>query len=144
MFVSTGRLIRRPRARTSAPSRSRQKRTWYGRSEGRGVQPAASTATATRASETTLTGTGDANIHPNSAYWSAPAGTRYDCLTGPSNNDFDLALYRWSGLSWSRMPVSQGTTSTENITYAGTAGYYYWRVYSYSGSGAYTLKIKRL
>jgi subtilisin family serine protease len=91
----------------------------------------------------TLTGTGDADIHPNGNYWQAPAGTHYGCLTGPSNADFDLALYRWNGAAWSRVAVSEGTTSTENITYAGTAGYYYWRVYSYSGSGAYTFKMKR-
>ncbi len=91
----------------------------------------------------TLTGTGDADLHPNGTYWQAVAGTHYGCLTGPSNADFDLALYRWSGLAWTRVAVSQSVTSTENISYNGTAGYYYWRVYSYSGSGAYTFRMKR-
>jgi len=91
----------------------------------------------------TLSGPGDADIHPNGSYWSAPAGTHHGCLTGPAGTDFDLALYRWNGSSWTRVAVSQGVTSTENITYNGTAGYYYWRVYSYSGTGSYTLKIKR-
>jgi hypothetical protein len=36
-----------------------------------------------------------------------------------------------------------GTTSTENVTYSGTAGYYVWRVESYSGSGSYTFKMTR-
>ena len=27
-------------------------------------------------------------------------GTHYGCLTGPSTADFDLALYRWNGASW--------------------------------------------
>jgi subtilisin family serine protease len=101
---------------------------------------------ATCASETytaSLTGTGDADVQPNGNYYTANAGTHYGCLTGPSNADFDLALYRWNGSAWTRVAVSQGVTSTENITYSGTAGYYYWSVYSYSGSGAYTLKIKR-
>ena len=91
----------------------------------------------------TLTGTGDADVQPNGTYFLAAAGTHYGCLTGPSGADFDLALYRWSGFAWVRVAISQGLTSTENITYNGTAGYYYWRVYSYSGSGTYTLKIKR-
>jgi aqualysin 1 len=98
------------------------------------------------ASETysgTLSGAFDADIHPNGTYFQAQAGTHYACLTGPSNADFDLALYRWNGLLWSRVAVSQSFTSTENIAYNGTAGFYYWRVYSFSGSGSYTLMIKR-
>jgi subtilisin family serine protease len=92
----------------------------------------------------TLTYSGDADVQPNGTYFYTPnAGTHYACLTGPSGADFDLALYRWSGSSWTRVAISQGFTSTENITYSGTAGYYYWRVYSYSGTGSYTLKIKR-
>jgi subtilisin family serine protease len=91
-----------------------------------------------------LTGTGDYDVQPNGTYYySAAAGTHYACLTGPTTADFDLALYRWNGFSWARVAVSQSTSSTEAITYSGTAGYYYWRVYSYSGSGTYTLKIKR-
>jgi subtilisin family serine protease len=91
----------------------------------------------------TLSGTGDADVHPNGTYFQAPAGTHLGCLTGPSGADFDLYLYRWNGFSWSIVARSEGFTSTENITYNGTSGYYYWRVYSYSGSGSYTLKIKR-
>jgi subtilisin family serine protease len=90
-----------------------------------------------------LTGTGDADLQPNGTYYQAVAGTHYGCLTGPSTADFDLALYRWDGSAWSRVAVSQSTSSTENITYNGTAGYYYWRIYSYSGSGSYTFKMKR-
>jgi len=91
----------------------------------------------------TLSGTGDADIQPNGTYFQAPAGTHLGCLTGPSGADFDLYLYRWNGFYWAIVARSEGVTSTENITYNGTAGYYYWRVYSYSGSGSYTLKIKR-
>ncbi len=41
--------------------------------------------------------------------------------------------------------VAQGITSTseEKITYTGTAGYYSWRVESYSGSGSYTFGLDR-
>ena len=77
-------------------------------------------------------------------YYSAVAGTHRGCLRGPASGaDFDLALYRWNGFSWARVAVSQSTSSSEDITYSGTAGYYYWRVYSYSGSGSYTFGMTR-
>jgi hypothetical protein len=37
--------------------------------------------------------------------------------------------------------ASEGPSASETITYTGTAGYYEWEVYSYSGSGTYTLQI---
>jgi subtilisin family serine protease len=89
-----------------------------------------------------LSGTGDADVHPNGTYYqSTVGGSHRGCLTGPASADFDLALYKWNGFGWSRVAVSQGSTSTENINYSGTAGYYYFRVSSYSGSGSYTLGI---
>jgi hypothetical protein len=62
-------------------------------------------------------------------------------LTGPSGTDFDLYLERWNGSSWGWVARAIGTTSTESITYNGSAGTYRWRVYSYSGTGAYTLQV---
>ena len=91
----------------------------------------------------TLSGTGDADLQPNGTYFQAGAGTHRACLAGPVGADFDLALYRWNGIEWVRVAVSQGTTSTETVAYSGVAGYYYWRVYSYSGAGTYTLRITR-
>lgn len=91
-----------------------------------------------------LSGTGDADIHPNGSYYYAAAGTHRGCLRGPASGaDFDLALYRWNGYSWTRVAVSQSTSSSEDIAYTGTAGYYYWRVYSYSGNGTYTFAMTR-
>lgn len=90
-----------------------------------------------------LSGNGDADIHPNGTYFQAVAGTHQGCLDGPSGVDFDLALYRWNGFGWSRVAVSQSNGPDESITYNGTAGYYYWRVYSYSGSGSYGFGMKR-
>lgn len=87
---------------------------------------------------------GGAAIIPGGSYYQAAAGTHRGCLTGPSNADFDLALYRWNGVSWTRVGLSEGPTSTESITYNGSAGYYYWRVSSWSGSGAFTLTWSRL
>jgi subtilisin family serine protease len=90
-----------------------------------------------------LSGSGDADVHPNGTYYQSSSGDSEGWLVGPANADFDLRLYRWNGWSWSSVAVSQGTTSTEHISYNGSAGYYYWRVYSYSGSGSYTFWLDR-
>jgi subtilisin family serine protease len=90
-----------------------------------------------------LSGAGDADNQPNGTFYYAVAGTHQGCLDGPAGADFDLYLYRWNGLGWSRVASGIGTTADESVTYAGTAGYYYWRVVSYTGSGAYTLGMKR-
>ena len=63
-------------------------------------------------------------------------------LSGPSSADFDLSLYKYLSTGWSKVAVSQGSTSTESINYSGTAGYYYIQVKAYSGSGSYTVKYK--
>jgi len=87
-----------------------------------------------------LSGTGDADIQPNGNwYFAASSGTHNGYLRGPSNADFDLELYRWNGSGWSRVDTSTSASSDENISYAGTRGYYYWRVLSFSGSGSYDL-----
>jgi hypothetical protein len=46
---------------------------------------------------------------------------------------------------WGWLPVaaSYGATSEEQIVYNGSAGYYRWRVDSYSGSGSYTFWLQR-
>jgi subtilisin family serine protease len=91
-----------------------------------------------------LSGTGAAAIHPNGSYYqSTVSGSHTGALTGPSTADFDLFLYKWNGSSWVIVARAESPTSTENISYSGTAGYYYWRVLSYSGSGSYTLVTTR-
>ncbi len=86
-----------------------------------------------------LTGAGNSQVQPNGTWYQAGAGTHRGWLEGPANADFDLELYRWNGSSWQR--VAQATTpdSSEHIQYNGTAGFYYWRVLSFSGSGSYDL-----
>ena len=92
----------------------------------------------------TLSGAGDADIHPNgSYYYSSVSGTHRGWLSGAAGTDFDLYLQKWNGWYWSTVAVSESATSEEQITYTGTAGYYRWRVYSYSGSGGYTVWIQR-
>jgi subtilisin family serine protease len=91
----------------------------------------------------TLSGAGDSDVHPNGTYFQSPAGLHRGCLDGPTGADFDLYLYRWNGFTWT--VVAQGITSApdETVTYNGTAGYYYWRVRSYSGSGNYSFAFTR-
>jgi subtilisin family serine protease len=91
----------------------------------------------------TLSGTGAAAIQPNGTYYqSTVSGAHTAQLTG-TGADFDLFLYRWNGSAWVVAASSEGATSTENISYNGAAGYYYWRILSYSGSGSYTLVTTR-
>ena len=61
-------------------------------------------------------------------------------LTGPNGPDFDLYLEKkgTSG-SWQRAAQSSGNTANKTIAYNAAAGTYRWRVYSYSGTGAFTL-----
>jgi subtilisin family serine protease len=92
-----------------------------------------------------LSGTGDYDYHPNGTYFYAGAsGTHRGCLRGPSSGaDFDLYLYKWNGSYWGVVARSESISSSEDITYNGTAGYYLWEVYSYSGSGSYTFGMQR-
>jgi subtilisin family serine protease len=86
-----------------------------------------------------LSGTGANSYQPStSGYSSSVSGTHTGKLTG-TGTDFDLYLQKWNGSSWSSVASSLGSTSTENVSYNGTAGTYRWRVYSYSGSGTFTL-----
>ncbi|MBA3334182.1 MAG: S8 family serine peptidase, partial [Acidobacteria bacterium] len=92
----------------------------------------------------TLSGTGANAYQPDgSYYYSSISGTHSGNLTGPSGADFDLYLEKWNGSSWVSVKSSTGSTSTESVTYSGTAGYYRWRIYSYSGSGSYSLCTTR-
>jgi len=92
----------------------------------------------------TLSGSGASSYQPNgSYYYSSKSGTHQGWLQGPSGTDFDLYLQRWNGSTWVTVARSEGTTSTESITYNGTAAYYRWRIYSYSGSGTYQFWMKR-
>ena len=92
----------------------------------------------------TLSGAGASAYQPNGTYYySSVSGTHQGWLQGPSGTDFDLYLQRWNGSTWVTVARSEGTTSTESITYNGTAAYYRWRIYSYRGSGTYQFCMKR-
>ena len=92
-----------------------------------------------------LSGTNDADILPGgTSYTVSRSGTHLGCLVGPASSDFDLALFkRTSSGSWSRVAVAQTNSSTENVSYSGTAGTYRWRVYSFKGAGSYVFGMTR-
>lgn len=92
-----------------------------------------------------LSGTGANAYHPGSPgyYYSSASGTHSGNLNGPAGTDFDLYLQKWNGSGWSTVGRGESASSVENISYGGTAGYYRWRVYSYSGSGSYALCTTR-
>jgi len=101
--------------------------------------PPSAPCTACTAYSGSLAGTGDYDIHPNgSYYYSAGSGWHSGWLQGPSGTDFDLYLQKWNGYSWSTVARSEGLTSTESVSYYGSAGYYRYRVSSYSGAGSYS------
>ncbi|HYW07459.1 MAG TPA: S8 family peptidase [Longimicrobium sp.] len=103
-----------------------------------------SLVTAPGAASITYTGslpvTNSASNQPSSSgYTSTVSGTHTGNLTAGTGTDFDLYLQKWNGSTWANVATSLNTTSTESINYNGTAGTYRWRVYSYMGSGSFTL-----
>lgn len=94
---------------------------------------------------TTATYTGSLSGSRASAYKPSSSGTSVSVtsqtvsLTGPSSADFDIYLQKKSGSRWSSVASSTADGSTESISYSGTSGTYRVRVYSYSGSGSYSL-----
>ncbi|MGM9515103.1 M64 family metallopeptidase [Roseateles sp. DB2] len=89
-----------------------------------------------------LSGTGASATYPSggNGYHQSTAGGAFTLkLSGPAGTDFDLYLYKWNGSAWAVVAKSEGSASTESVSYNGTAGYYYAQVKSYAGSGAFTL-----
>lgn len=91
-----------------------------------------------------LSGTGAFAYQPNGTYYqTVTTGAHQGWLRGPATADYDLYLQKWTGSTWANVASSTGTTSVEQVSYNGTAGYYRWVVYSYRGSGAYDFWLKR-
>lgn len=88
----------------------------------------------------TLNGTGDYQYQPNGNwYQTTTTGVHQGTLTGPSGTNFDLQLWKTVNGAWAMVASSAGSSSSETVSYNGTAGYYYWVVTSTSGSGNYSL-----
>lgn len=116
---------------------------WHAVNEG-AVQKVFAKYTGTGSGGVTQTGTlanGGSAYAPSASpgYVLAGAGTFSLKLSGAAGTDFDLYLYKWSNNAWTKVAASEDTTSSESISYNGTAGYYYAQVKSYSGAGSYSL-----
>ncbi|HVE45497.1 MAG TPA: S8 family peptidase [Acidimicrobiales bacterium] len=90
-----------------------------------------------------LSGAGDYDIHPNGTYFNSAGGTFKGCLRGASGTDFDIRLLKWNGSFWTTVASGTTASSTEDVVYNGTSGYYQWLVESYSGSGTYSFGMQR-
>ena len=94
----------------------------------------------------TLTGTRDRDYQPDGSWYrSDSSGEHKGVLEGPTSANFDLYLYKWNSGArrWEIQARSTSTTSSEEISYNGTPGYYLWLVYSRSGSGNYAFTLNR-
>ena len=92
--------------------------------------------------EGTLGATGEVNWQPDGNYFQlGAAATLHGVLSGPADADFDLALYRWDGSQWAKVVGSESADSEEAIEHPASAGYYVWRVRSYSGAGSYAFAM---
>lgn len=86
---------------------------------------------------------GQSAYQPNGRYYQTTVpGRQSACLDSGDSTDFDLFLQKWSNATWVTVAVSDSPGPDERIDYAGTSGYYRYRVTSASGSGPYTLKYK--
>ncbi|HEX8775928.1 MAG TPA: S8 family peptidase, partial [Pyrinomonadaceae bacterium] len=92
-----------------------------------------------------LSGTGAVQYQPSGTYYySSVSGVHKGWLRGPTSGaDFDLYLQKWNGSTWVNVASGTSATSNEDVSYSGTAGYYMWQVYSYSGSGSYNFWMQR-
>ncbi len=86
-----------------------------------------------------LSASGSASYKPGSTGFSYAGGTLGGKLSGPSGADFDLYLQKLSGSTWNDVAASESGTSNESISYSAASGTYRWQVYSYSGSGTFSL-----
>lgn len=92
----------------------------------------------------TLSGSGAYQYQPNGQSYYSQKGTHEGWLRGPAGTDYDLYLLKYSSFwGWYTVARSEGSTSEEHIVYKGTAGYYAWKIVSYSGSGPYDFWMKR-
>ena len=91
-----------------------------------------------------LPGSNACQIQPNGSwYYSSRSGTHTGWLQGPAGTDFDLYLDRWDGRRWVQVARGITSSSTENVSFNGSVGYYRWRVVSYSGAGSYNFWMRR-
>lgn len=86
---------------------------------------------------------GGYEYQPDGNYYQSPSGTQRGYLRGPSSADFDLKLWKYGMFGWNTVASSTSASSSEDISYSGSSGYYVWRIESYSGSGSYDFYLNR-
>ena len=86
---------------------------------------------------------GGYEYQPDGNYYNSPAGTQRGYLRGPSSADFDLSLQKYGYFGWTTVASSTSPSSSEDISYNGSSGYYVWIIESYSGSGSYDFYLNR-
>ena len=64
-------------------------------------------------------------------------------LAGTSGTDPDLYLERWNGSAWIRVAGSASVTPQERVVYRGSAGFYRFRVFAFSGGGTFDIFVNR-
>jgi vibriolysin len=85
-----------------------------------------------------LSGTGVSFF--TTSYTVSVSGVHTGVLTGPASGaDFDLYLQKLSGTTWVAVAAGESASANENVSFNGTSGSYRWRVFSFSGSGSFTL-----
>lgn len=92
---------------------------------------------------TTYNGSVNSGQSVYSGGFSYAGGSIRGVLSGPSGTDFDLYLQKQSGSSWVDVASSLGSGSNETVSYNAGSGTYRWEVYSYRGSGSFTLTETR-
>jgi hypothetical protein len=96
-----------------------------------------------------LSGAGAQNLQPGNWFQTSYAGYHNGWLRGPADANFDLYLFKWDwdwvsySYKWVIVARSEYGGSTEQISYWGAPGYYWWVVYSRSGSGNYNFWLQR-
>ena len=88
---------------------------------------------------TTYTGTVSNKRSVFGSGFNYAGGTIKGVLAGPSGTDFDLFLQKLNGSTWVDVAASEGSSSNESLSYNAGSGTYRWEVYSYAGSGSFTL-----
>ena len=85
---------------------------------------------------------GESDFHPNGNFFFVDRSGEFEAeLRFADGLRFDLELFRWNGSRWVKVAESLFDDPLETINYNGNAGYYYWAVRSFRGSGNYSFSF---